>query len=848
MNTPLNAPQNPTDLVLRLVGGERDGQMVRVENEKFLLSSLLPKNVDADKYRCAIFRGEKGVAFRSYSDAVLCNDVKVSVQWLNQGDVIKLADQLSAEVFQLGSYQKPAAPSARQPAQTIEMSPDLVPGPVLQPTALPPAQHSSLMPKSPNAVPFTPASNPLAAENAPASPTSSMPTAPGLRAPVNTYAVDVVPTDIDYVNIPQMPSRDSIDLSDNAPKTMDSAIDSLTQRLAKLVDIAGASSDVDESAPQLSSQPTSGSSILENQNANISPTEFPKTDSTLAKSTTPVANPTSVPDIAAAPAVQSPLPQSAPVFKQAVVDTTDSSEPSHALPNEETAFSPATDAVDESAKRRSALESYFVKSGVSLPGLTSTVDADAPVLNPVSPPAVSNPENTTDTPASSTADSTFAAAPVAETASASAAKPEFDLDAVLARIGTNASTTSVSEPATSLPGTPEIQQPAPPTAPDSSDPPINSATSAPQPSSSPSALLETLTGNQPAEASADRSSEVQSTQDLLNRIEQATSSAAKPPVVFANTSDDANAIPLPSAPPTPANPTASSTASSEMKSFALLQSLGLDTDSLTEVKQDLARPQSTPELAESTEPAAAVTPQPVADKEPVPSESVADVLARMKSAGSFADFKSEENEPAAQPDASNDIGVTPPSIAPPVSAPTLSEAHSDSPIANDEDESVENYMSQLLNRMRNDKEPAPLSEAVAEKKAVPKATPAPVIEKTEPQNPASLATMTKEEFVPKQKAVRMQSLDSLREIANSTAREAFRDSVARERKITTQTKLNIAMISLAFAVLFFVLSYMTQERVNFWGVVCGIGFLIFGILTARTYLTERKLDESIISD
>ena len=114
--------------------------------------------------------------------------------------------------------------------------------------------------------------------------------------------------------------------------------------------------------------------------------------------------------------------------------------------------------------------------------------------------------------------------------------------------------------------------------------------------------------------------------------------------------------------------------------------------------------------------------------------------------------------------------------------------------------------------------------------------------------PAVVAKFRPEEFIPKQKAVRMQSLESLREIANTSAREAFRDSLAKERKVSTQTKFMISMISLGFAVLFFIMSYLVVEDVNVWGVVFGLGFLIFGILTARAYLSERKLDQSILSD
>lgn len=861
MNTPLKAPQNNTDLVLRLIGGEQDGQKIAVGNEKFLLSSLLPKHVDADKYRCAIFRGEKGVAFRSYSDAVLCNDVQVSVQWLNQGDVITLNELLSVEIFQLGVYKKPAssvAASPRQPAQTVAITPDLVPGPVLHPSALRSAQPSPRMPQQPSAVPFKPASNPLAEENYPSPQNPPATQTPGLRAPVNTYAVDVVPTKMDYVNIPQMPSETGNSAPLEASPTMDSAIDSLTKRLSKLVDIAGGSTDPDDrepettelknklsletgSTPEPVARTSSVTSFPEHAQPDVSPPGFPNaspapaTSEVKTDSTTPAATLATPPTAPHQGTPTQDTPRFKPVGSAAEaaasasdVSASNASEPSPPASPAKADSSPSVDAADESAKRRSALESYFIKSGVSLPDLRSKADskADPQVANPVSPPVT----QATDANAPSTTPSQPAPSVPAP---ASPAKPEFDLDAVLARLGSQ---------------------------------------------SSPAVMNKVAPDQPPAPSSAGRS-----TEDLLNQMAPTAAAPSKPSVVFADSEhqDDSIATPvaapinelaipneqlLPDAGQTAENEraalaesTAQSTAQSEMKSFALLQSLGLDTASLSDVKKELAQPDSSqpspqPSSQEPvggieslaalpSQPTAETSAQPAPEPEPEPSESVADVLARMKSAGSFADFESEENDSAIQAVAPNDAPEPTPS------APTAAQSREQSPVAGDEDESVENYMSQLLNRMRSGKEPDSANEATAKEKVAAKVKPAtPAVKKIQPQPVKAADTMTPEEFKPKQKAVRMQSLDSLREIANTSAREAFRDSVARERKLTTQTKLYIAMISLAFAVLFFLLSYMMQDKVNFWGVVCGIGFLIFGILTARTYLSERKLDESIISD
>ena len=245
------------------------------------------------------------------------------------------------------------------------------------------------------------------------------------------------------------------------------------------------------------------------------------------------------------------------------------------------------------------------------------------------------------------------------------------------------------------------------------------------------------------------------------------------------------------------------------------------------------------------QPAAPETPEP----EPEKVESVADVLARMQSAGSLEDFKAAEEEAdSSTAEALERVTPTPPPAAPPVTTAASSPVSSDAGFSgSDDDGSVEDYMSQLLNRMRGDSEPTSgevtrqkQDEAVEKIAALQEANAA----QSQPAKPGKL---TPEEFVPKQKAVRMQSLDSLREIANKSAREAFRDSLAKERKVSTQTKMALSMVSLAFAVLFFIMSYMKQP-VNFWGVVFGIGFLIVGLLTARAYLSERKLDRSILSD
>lgn len=874
MNNPLNAPQTSNDLVLRLIGGERDGQMFSVQNEKCLLSGLLPSTVDAEQYRCAIFRGEKGVAFRSYSTHVLCNGAKVSVQWLKQGDLIKLTDSFSVEVMQLGTFSKsavadpktqPQFPNARPAVATIEIpsapvaAPDAarvasVP-PDAAPATTPMASHSTPSVQFPTAMPgpslseapkFKPATDnlrvpavtaPLENHQMPASVPAPSP-APPTRTPVHTQPLDVVPTSLDSAPTPARGDASNADdvTAEPAiapPASMDSAIDALTARLSKLVDVAAGNDDSQITAtPTSVAQPsvvqapdaialaagatplpdTSAATDLadSSDSADVTLEQQTATGPETASINLPNMPRIEVPSITVSPAAIATTP---------AVESVDSG--STATPD------PQPSPVDESASRRSALESYFAKSGVSLSDALSNDQADSPVSNPVSPtpaPTAAVEAAEVQPPSVPQLRQTVVTEGIAKT-------PEFDLDSVLAKLEASAATPATSpqttpsaapipEPQSSVEATTvggndlEGLLPSPPTVevPTLAEPmPTFDAVQVTAPSASATPTAEVPVAEMPAEANPSSVAAVETVGQTQGDTQDAQTDGA-------------------------------------LQSFALLQSLGLDTSGLGEIKKELAQAPVAEELASVNSPSGQ-TEDPAPEPQPAQTESVADVLARMQSVGSLEDFKTEDNE-------SDSAAIAEPTAPPITVSPQPekpAEAHTKTPSTSDDDDgSVEDYMSQLLNRMRGDSEPT-TGKVIAEKQdqAVQKIASEKSAEATrsgQPVKKVAIETLTPEEFVPKQKAFRMQSLDSLREIANSSAREAFRDSVARERTVSSQTKLKIALISLAFAVLFFGMSYMMQEQVNFWGVVCGLGFLVFGILTARTYLNERKLDESIISD
>ncbi len=99
---------SPSDLVLRLAGGERDGELVTVTTPKCLISTgpglgSVPQ--------CAIFRGPHGAAVRAFDSQVAFNGEVDSVHWLKAGDRIDFANAIAMEVTQLGKLQDDSAVS-----------------------------------------------------------------------------------------------------------------------------------------------------------------------------------------------------------------------------------------------------------------------------------------------------------------------------------------------------------------------------------------------------------------------------------------------------------------------------------------------------------------------------------------------------------------------------------------------------------------------------------------------------------------------------------------------------------------------------------------------------------------
>lgn len=108
-SSPMTAQSNfqTDDLVLRLTGGQRDGELIPVKTIKCFLG--VEENSDegvTERSQCAIFRGSNGATFRSYDDNVLVNGVACTVHWLKEGDRIEFPNSMTVEIAQLGCVKK----------------------------------------------------------------------------------------------------------------------------------------------------------------------------------------------------------------------------------------------------------------------------------------------------------------------------------------------------------------------------------------------------------------------------------------------------------------------------------------------------------------------------------------------------------------------------------------------------------------------------------------------------------------------------------------------------------------------------------------------------------------------
>jgi hypothetical protein len=205
-------------------------------------------------------------------------------------------------------------------------------------------------------------------------------------------------------------------------------------------------------------------------------------------------------------------------------------------------------------------------------------------------------------------------------------------------------------------------------------------------------------------------------------------------------------------------------------------------------------------------------------------ESVADLLARMKSEGQldqveFEDESLDETPLAAESNPFSQATPEPTTVQLP---------------PNGQESDVDDYMSQLLSRIRggNKSVLVPDCETVNQEVSVDGDC-QPV--------PGPAATMMAEEFVPSQKPKKIESLSAMRELANSTARTAVADSEEDRRKALAYVQFAIAVAALVMSVFYFAVNCRVIGDTSFLvGILC-VG--LAGFLGFRAYTTINSKPE-----
>lgn len=108
MTTLSEAPTS--DLILRVTGGPRDGELISVSTPKCYLGMESNNKAISKNPQCVIFRGREGAVVRSYAKQVMINDDAASLHWLQKGDAIQFPNAMKIEVVQLGELNTDAVP------------------------------------------------------------------------------------------------------------------------------------------------------------------------------------------------------------------------------------------------------------------------------------------------------------------------------------------------------------------------------------------------------------------------------------------------------------------------------------------------------------------------------------------------------------------------------------------------------------------------------------------------------------------------------------------------------------------------------------------------------------------
>ena len=783
-----------SDLILRVSGGSRDGELIPVDTPKCYLGMETTNESVSENPHCVIFRGRRGAVIRSYADQVMFNDAAASLHWLQKGDTIQFPNAMKVEVVQLGELKDSAVSSNSQVSQVAQ------------------------------AVTTTPN-----------------------QTPADSRLV-VLESELRSI---QMQNENSVTRFDQ----LDNRINMLTEKMTMLINLSanGAGVEVSQaSTPSFAATTTdtTETTVQQNKVLVVEPVESSTEIQTAATPVEETVTPTQVEAPTQKETVENDDTQSdetTAVVEQAAEEvqsevTAEEVIQSPVSPSPLEELDRIDKAIEESVSGYSSQnddsdEQILTFNGDSTDTTESVTTSDAAV---VADQIVTTTEETTEETTSSTADDSVAVetdSPQEDSADEDSAE-EAEAAAKAKAISDEAEKESrLSEMERIFGGTESVDEK---TTEQSSDAELAQSefsesfdtTSTIQPADEQhSQSFEDLTHGQNAEVDSSADNSLSNEPVAEDQIQSVSSTE----------SDD-----QPKTESTQTESTQAASLESQLSPMALQLLQDVKEDQKQE-KQEEAKVEAqleTQDSAGTSEPVESDTPvaTPVQPERPVraepetlivperkENESVADLLARMKEDGKWDGVLGGDDDDSVEP--AESVQSTPE----PEPTPTTLDSSDDSPVDSPEGEGddVEDYMSQLLSRMRGEE---PAAAATPDKKEEKKTKKKDVKKEIEtPKFEAPAVPLKAEDFKPKQKATKLKSLDAMRELANSNARTNVKVSETQNRKAKAYLSAGVGLGAVLMSLFYFL---FTSQAII--GVVCLVLAGVCGFSLYKNLSTSKN--------
>ena len=794
----------PSDLILRVTGGSRDGELIPVSTPKCYLGMESTNDAIADNPQCAIFRGRDGVVMRSYNKRVMLNDAAASLDWLRKGDTIRFPNKMKFQVVQLGDI-KDFASAKGQTSQTSSVDSDLegtrlvVLESELRSIQLQNEQSKTRFDSLDTRLDeLTEKMTMLINLSSDGTGLQVSQSSEVITAPVTSSAAIAaaasVPTEEKIIN----------------PLQSESSIQSPTVEVL-------AAPESSETEPQATEQ-SSLTSALQSEEVIQSPVTEQSSLTSALQSDEVIQSPLTPSPLAELDRIDKAIEES----KSGQYSHTDSSDEQILTFDKESATSEAetTEKVTEEATNAVVTEEQIVASTAASTTVTEPVSTETTEETPASEESAEETEED-------------AAAKAAAEANALAEKEQriSDMERIFGGALSETDADEADEPATKSEPTTEPTNSVGTAQLETTD--STPSVDAVQPADDQlSKTFEDLAHGQNAEVdpSADNTVSTDSV-DSLESIMSRTADETSAPETDSDNSQDVSAL-SPMAMQLLQEVKAEQDAEPTTETSAFVETESFEAPVSEEVQSSLAN------ALDNQEPAVempameteSVDSEPAAPPKKEGNESVADILARMKEDGKWDGVPSEDGavdqvesvEPVAEPE---------PEVEEEVEEETSLDS---SEGAGEGEEDVDDYMSQLLSRMRGE-EPAEETKVASKKEKKAKK-----VEKkkaVEPKVEAPVDPLKAEDFKPKHKAKKLKSLAAMREISNSNTRTNVKTSQTQLRKAKAAVQAGVGLVGLIMALCYFFCSKELFDVPFLVGIVCSLLAAICGLVFLKNLVS-----------